>query len=232
MLHADEPLPRYDRSLAQQLGGKGASLAVMTAQLGLPVPPAFTFTLNAFRHWRSEGSLAFGDGTARVTARFPVGVDITEASIAWCGGRIKIPELAVDLQKNRASGTVELARIELGALLRATIPRQISGEGLIAIYTKPGTGDKKTFDNKKIPGFYRPKEFIGPDYEDTTADLSRPDYRTTIYWNPDLKTEGDGETSVTFFAADLPGKYRIVVEGVTVDGTPIRCEQMIEIVER
>lgn len=78
------------------------------------------------------GSLAFGDGTARVTARFPVGVDITEASIAWCGGRIKIPELAVDLQKNHASGTVELARIELGALLRATIPQQVSGEGLIS----------------------------------------------------------------------------------------------------
>ena len=78
------------------------------------------------------GSLAFGDGTARVTARFPVGVDITEASIAWCGGRIKIPELAVDLQRNQASGTVELARIELGALLRATIPRQLSGEGLIS----------------------------------------------------------------------------------------------------
>ena len=78
------------------------------------------------------GSLVFGDGTARLTARFPVGVDITEASIAWCGGRIKIPDLAVDLQKNRASGTVELARIELGALLRATIPRQLSGEGLIS----------------------------------------------------------------------------------------------------
>ena len=78
------------------------------------------------------GSLAFGDGTARVTARFPVGVDITEASIAWCGGRIKIPELAVDLQHNQASGTIELARIEIGALLRATIPKQLSGEGLIS----------------------------------------------------------------------------------------------------
>ena len=78
------------------------------------------------------GSLVFGDGTARLTARFPVGVDITEASIAWCGGRIKLPELAVDLQKNSATGTVELARVELGALLRATIPKQMSGEGLIS----------------------------------------------------------------------------------------------------
>ncbi len=78
------------------------------------------------------GSLAFGDGTARVAARLPDGLDITEATIAWCGGRLVIPQLAVDLPNRRASGTIALKRIELGALLQATIPQQMSGQGLIS----------------------------------------------------------------------------------------------------
>ncbi len=78
------------------------------------------------------GSLAFGDGSARVTAHLPAGIDISDASIAWCGGRLAIPELAVDMAHGRASGVIALARIELGELLRLTIPRQVTGEGLIS----------------------------------------------------------------------------------------------------
>ena len=78
------------------------------------------------------GRLAFGDGSARVTARLPAGIDISAASIAWCGGRLTIPELAVDLVHGQASGVIGLTRIELGALLELTIPRQASGEGLIS----------------------------------------------------------------------------------------------------
>jgi len=48
-----------DRALAAMLGGKGASLAIMTARLGLPVPPAFTIGVDAFREWRKEGGIAF-----------------------------------------------------------------------------------------------------------------------------------------------------------------------------
>jgi hypothetical protein len=78
------------------------------------------------------GSLVFGDGSARVTARLPAGIDISAASIAWCGGRLTIPELAVDLVHGQASGVIGLSRIELGALLELTIPRQVSGGGLIS----------------------------------------------------------------------------------------------------
>jgi pyruvate,orthophosphate dikinase len=42
------------------LGGKGASLAAM-AELGIPVPPAFVISTDAFHHWRSSGELSFLD---------------------------------------------------------------------------------------------------------------------------------------------------------------------------
>ncbi|MGE0385002.1 MAG: pyruvate, phosphate dikinase [Gammaproteobacteria bacterium] len=63
--HADAPLPAPPAALASILGGKGASLALMSAGLGLPVPPAFTLTLNAFRRWRGEGGLAFLEAELR-----------------------------------------------------------------------------------------------------------------------------------------------------------------------
>ena len=37
------------------VGGKGANLAVMTSELGLPVPPGFTISTEACRHYLAEG---------------------------------------------------------------------------------------------------------------------------------------------------------------------------------
>jgi pyruvate,orthophosphate dikinase len=48
-----------NRNLKDLLGGKGANLAEMT-NLGLPVPPGFTITTEACRHYLAEGSLPDG----------------------------------------------------------------------------------------------------------------------------------------------------------------------------
>jgi hypothetical protein len=44
----------------------------------------------------------------------------------------------------------------------------------------------------------------------------KDDYHSTLYWNPNVSTNPDtGTATLSFFAADLPGEYRIVMEGVT-----------------
>ncbi|WP_101783523.1 pyruvate, phosphate dikinase [Nonomuraea indica] len=48
-----------NRNLKDLLGGKGANLAEMT-NLGLPVPPGFTITTEACRHYLAEGTLPAG----------------------------------------------------------------------------------------------------------------------------------------------------------------------------
>ncbi|NUP80863.1 MAG: pyruvate, phosphate dikinase [Nonomuraea sp.] len=48
-----------NRNLKDLLGGKGANLAEMT-NLGLPVPPGFTITTEACRHYLTEGALPGG----------------------------------------------------------------------------------------------------------------------------------------------------------------------------
>ncbi|WP_377644680.1 pyruvate, phosphate dikinase [Oryzobacter terrae] len=50
------PFARGDASQADLLGGKGANLAEMT-RLGLPVPPGFTITTEACRHFLTTGDL-------------------------------------------------------------------------------------------------------------------------------------------------------------------------------
>jgi pyruvate,orthophosphate dikinase len=44
-----------DKDQKDLLGGKGANLAEMT-RLGLPVPPGFTITTEACRHYLAQGS--------------------------------------------------------------------------------------------------------------------------------------------------------------------------------
>ncbi len=101
--------------------------------------------------------------------------------------------------------------------------------GVISIYTKSGaSGDfsvSPNFQRIKISGYSRSRSFRSPNYEDPKADPSIADYRSTIYWNPTLKIDSKtGITKVRFYAADLPGPYHVVVEGVAANGLPIHGE--------
>jgi hypothetical protein len=100
---------------------------------------------------------------------------------------------------------------------------------LVNIYLKnrpDETAKPDEFDRYTLSGFSSPSPFYMRDYSQTNLDNAFPDLRTTIYWTPDLITK-DGESTVTFYAADLPTKYRIVIEGLSDKGLPIYGEQII-----
>lgn len=109
--------------------------------------------------------------------------------------------------------------------------------GVIAIFTKSGNTnkvfnleDQKKADVHKVSGYNTPREFKSPDYDSPTLDKGKPDYRSTLYWNPHVRTDYiSGTCSISFFAADLPGRYRIIVEGITETGKPVRAESFIVI---
>jgi hypothetical protein len=65
----------------------------------------------------------------------------------------------------------------------------------------------------------RPAWFTAPDYSNETARVKRiPDLRNTIYWNPSVWTDIKGEAVIEFWTSDIPGRYIIVIEGVTGTG--------------
>lgn len=95
--------------------------------------------------------------------------------------------------------------------------------GMIAIYTKTGfdvDGDRKKYVYK-IPGYHKSNAFNSPDY--SVKNDSSPDFRTTIFWQPDIVTDENGNATVTFYTADLATRYRIVVEGITEQGKLVRA---------
>ncbi len=62
-------------------------------------------------------------------------------------------------------------------------------------------------------GIYQAREFYQPDYENNSSKI--PDDRTTIYWNPEVKTDSTGTAKVSFFNSDLKGKAQIKIAGVS-----------------
>ncbi|MBA4057748.1 MAG: hypothetical protein C0490_23740, partial [Marivirga sp.] len=112
------------------------------------------------------------------------------------------------------------------------------GNGVISIHTDKGNSgtnaginayDKSMLKPFKMAGFSSSKKFKSPDYSDPYKNSNLPDYRSTIYWNPSISTDGTSPCEISFFAADLTTQYRIVVEGITSDGKAFKGEKIIRI---
>lgn len=82
-------------------------------------------------------------------------------------------------------------------------------------------------------GFQKEVEFYSPKYEKKTTtednDYFIPDFRPTIYWNPELQTNSDGRCAFSFYAGDRSTTYNVVIEGVTNDGKLIHEVKRIKI---
>ena len=73
-------------------------------------------------------------------------------------------------------------------------------------------------------------EFYSPRYDTLEVKQSSiPDYRTTVFWKPDIVVPESGEASFEFYAADSPTTYSVVLEGLTTDGKIIRQVEKISI---
>jgi len=63
------------------------------------------------------------------------------------------------------------------------------------------------------------REFYSPSYETAQSAASRlPDFRTLLYWSPEIKTTNAGTNQAVFYSADLAGRFAAVVEGISNQG--------------
>ncbi len=63
------------------------------------------------------------------------------------------------------------------------------------------------------------REFYSPVYQTKDELESRlPDFRNLLYWTPDIKTGENGEQQVSFYTSDQPGKYAVVLQGLSASG--------------
>ena len=109
-------------------------------------------------------------------------------------------------------------------------------DGAIVITTKIGFTPKPRKPpniDKIIPlGYQQAAEFYSPVYDTPEkVDSSAPDLRTTIFWKPNLLLDETGSAVVEFYAADLPTTYRVIIEGASDSGMPVRAEHAIAVEE-
>jgi hypothetical protein len=96
-------------------------------------------------------------------------------------------------------------------------------EGILHFVTRKGNLGLIDLDRSVFRQEYEllqsKNEFSSPDYASVSMKEDRvPDFRNTLYWNPDLHTDNTGKTSIEFYSSDESGEYIINVEGITPDG--------------
>jgi hypothetical protein len=121
----------------------------------------------------------------------------------------------------------DISRIEIlkNAANAAVYGGRASG-GVIALFT----GRTEEEAREVTPGTYiiihqakgysQVREFYSPRYSGQTPASNEPDLRTTLYWNPSVKTDAQGKATVTFYTADRTTTYRAIAEGISDEGQP------------
>jgi len=98
-------------------------------------------------------------------------------------------------------------------------PNCTGHEVVIFIYTYKNFHRRTTptgIRTTRLDGYVYSKEFYNPNYE--FIQPNKMDYRRTLYWNPDVKTDKDGKASISFYNNSSCKKMNINAETVTENG--------------
>ncbi|MDR6941429.1 carboxypeptidase-like regulatory domain-containing protein [Mucilaginibacter pocheonensis] len=134
------------------------------------------------------------------------------------GQNIDNPDEASDILNGNTVDPMDVARIEVVRTSRAMIS-YLGGASLL-IVTKNGVRSsyRPEIANVSPRGFNYVKEFYAPRYDSPKNDSQLADLRSTIYWNPNIKTTTEGKVKFDFFNADDKGTYKVVIEGINAAG--------------
>jgi hypothetical protein len=120
-----------------------------------------------------------------------------------------------------AINPIEIKKLEV--ITRKYYLGPMSFAGVLSLSTYKGDLGGIQLNPKSVTlnyeGLQLKREFYSPKYENEDQKKSRlPDQRYLLYWNPKVITGKDGHQQLEFYTSDIPGEYKIVVEGITKDG--------------
>jgi hypothetical protein len=106
--------------------------------------------------------------------------------------------------------------------------------GVISIITKSGDillPDKLVYHtvNKKISGYSEARVFYSPQHLTSSAAATGPDFRTTLFWKPNIRLQSNRYQFIKFFNADNSATIRVRAEGITNTGIPVTGETEYEV---
>jgi len=98
-----------------------------------------------------------------------------------------------------------------------------TSSGIISLTTYNGNLDGIKPDPHMVvldyEGLQQQRQFYSPTYNTSAEkESSLPDLRNLLYWAPVVKTSTKDSTEISFYTGDQPGKYIVVLQGITSDG--------------
>ncbi|MBI3501514.1 MAG: carboxypeptidase regulatory-like domain-containing protein [Bacteroidetes bacterium] len=78
---------------------------------------------------------------------------------------------------------------------------------------------------QNVAVYYRAKQFAAPIYKQGEFPEQRTDFRSTIYWNPEVKVDNSGKAEVSFYNSDDITSFKATAEGIGNDGSIGRVEK-------
>tara|TARA_R110002124_G_scaffold28599_2_gene100662 strand:- start:143 stop:2575 length:2433 start_codon:yes stop_codon:yes gene_type:complete len=130
-----------------------------------------------------------------------------------------------DLVMSLSVSDIDVVEVLKGA--SAAIYGGRGGNGVISILTKRGN---ENYDYSKDPvlgvlvtkikGYDVPRDFYAPRYNIDTPFANRPDFRSTLFWTPNLFTDSNGTVQFKYFNSDAHTKVLIRVDALSREGTP------------
>ncbi|MBO4551279.1 MAG: hypothetical protein J5733_11165, partial [Bacteroidaceae bacterium] len=91
----------------------------------------------------------------------------------------------------------------------------------LVMYPYPDGSRRITYRDRRyiLNGFAYPADFYSPDYSRQVPSAETKDYRRTLYWNPDVKLDENGEAEIRFFNNSCTTRLSVDAEGIFSDGT-------------
>jgi hypothetical protein len=106
--------------------------------------------------------------------------------------------------------------------------------GIISIFSR--RGDIAGIDLPENSLFFDFKTFAEQDkvfypyYSKSSGELNIPDYRSCLYWNPELIPGNNMKAALEFYTSDRKGQYIVLIRGISEDGkiTEGKCKFRVE----
>ncbi|MBS1504123.1 MAG: TonB-dependent receptor plug domain-containing protein, partial [Bacteroidetes bacterium] len=166
------------------------------------------------------------NGLAR-GVNFVNGVPYLQSAVVVSGGSSVAEPMYVVVDGTPVDRNIDLiapVAVETVEILKGTnasIYGVVGGSGVIVITTRTQAADQRGPEALLKPGnlefspkgFYKAREFYSPKYGVNPSSI-HPDLRSTIYWQPELATDKNGNASFEYYNADGTGTYRVVIEGI------------------
>ena len=182
---------------------------------------------------RIEENSGRADGNIQVSIRGTNTVNGSEPVFVVDGIVIKNSDGETTVLDNLNTEEIESVSVVKGLSATAMYGSQ-GANGVVMIVTKNRVyyhRNLKSIEQKKYKNYAytsirskarrmdQPRQFYQPIYKNNNPE-KRTDFRNTIYWNPVVQTDANGEATFTTFTSDALTSFAISVEGISAHGQP------------